>query len=331
MDAAKIYDEVREHYSAASKGISSEYSEAIAKSFGYSEAELSSIPEGANLGLSCGNPLAITSLREGETVIDLGSGAGFDVFLASSKIGPSGRAIGVDMNDVSFCLFFLWFHKRETDQRSTTGKDMLARANNNKASRDDAASNVTFVKGVITDIPLEDGTGDCIISNCVINLVPAAEKPQVFKEMHRLLKSGGRVAVSDILAKKELPGWLRSNMAMYVGCIAGTSQVAEYEQWLRDAGFRDILITDAHADLNVYLNTAADGSNKAAECCAPSSAMQSNFVSVGNSCCDTSKQPQRSVPAESQGGDTCRPADNGAGTVVDIKDVNLNEWVGKCR
>lgn len=106
MDSAKIYDQVREHYNVASKGISSQYSETIAKSFGYSEAELASIPEGANLGLSCGNPLAIASVREGETIIDLGSGAGFDVFLASSKIGPTGRAIGVDMNDVSppFCL-----------------------------------------------------------------------------------------------------------------------------------------------------------------------------------------------------------------------------------
>lgn len=114
---------------------------------------------------------------------------------------------------------------------------MLSRANTLKATKGDAAQNITFVKGLITSIPLESSTADCIISNCVINLVPEADKPLVFKEMHRLLKPGGRIAVSDILAKQPLPDKLRNDIAMYVGCIAGASQLSEYETYLRDAGF----------------------------------------------------------------------------------------------
>jgi len=115
--------------------------------------------------------------------------------------------------------------------------DMLARANTIKASRKNDADNVSFIKGVITAIPLEDNTADCIISNCVINLVPESDKHQVFKEMHRVLKPGGRIAVSDILAKQPLPEKLRNDIAMYVGCIAGASQVIDYEKYLKDAGF----------------------------------------------------------------------------------------------
>lgn len=114
---------------------------------------------------------------------------------------------------------------------------MLARANKIKATKGDSVQNVSFVKGVITDIPLESDTADCIISNCVINLVPEADKPRVFKEMHRLLKPGGRIAVSDILAKQPLPEKLRNDIALYVGCIAGASQLSEYERYLSDAGF----------------------------------------------------------------------------------------------
>ena len=124
---------------------------------------------------------------------------------------------------------------------------MLARANQIKQSRGAAADNVSFVKGVITNIPLEAGIADCVISNCVINLVPAAEKPQVFAEMYRLLKPGGRVAVSDILAKKELPEKLKNDLAMYVGCIAGASKVAEYEAWLREAGFNGMALIMFHS------------------------------------------------------------------------------------
>ncbi|KAG7285861.1 hypothetical protein NEMBOFW57_008155 [Staphylotrichum longicolle] len=175
MDSSTIYDQVHEHYSSASHSTSVKYGEAVAKSFGYSAEELANIPEDANLGLSCGNPLAIASLKE--AIIDLGSGAGFDVFLASTKVAN------------------------------------------------------------ITSIPLPSNTAHCIISNCVINLVPHADKPVVFREMYRLLKPGGRVAVSDILAKKTLPEKLVTDVAMYVGCIAGASELGEYEGWLKEVGF----------------------------------------------------------------------------------------------
>lgn len=216
--AAEIYTAVASHYSAASAGRTKDgsYESTVAKAFGYSPEELASIPADANLGLSCGNPLVLAKLREGETVVDLGSGAGFDVFLASRKVGPNGRAIGVDMN-----------------------KDMLAKAERNKRAHA-GSENITFVEAPITDIkPLETGSVDCIISNCVVNLVPEDEKPLVFKEMHRLLKSGGRVAISDILIKdgNQLPDTLKRDMGLYVGCIAGASLVSGYENYLKEAGF----------------------------------------------------------------------------------------------
>ncbi|EWZ29273.1 hypothetical protein FOZG_17139 [Fusarium oxysporum Fo47] len=218
MNSEDIYAQVSERYGSAAKGSDARYSNTIAKAFGYSEEELASVPKDANLGLSCGTPLAIATLREGETVIDLGSGAGLDVFLSANMVGPTGKAIGVDMN-----------------------KDMLAKALALKADL------------------LEDGIADCIISNCVVNLVPHNEKQQAFNEMFRLLKPGGRVAISDILAKKPLPEKIRNSMAFYVGCVAGASQVVEYEQYLGNAGFEDVLITDTGSDLNVYLDAMAGG------------------------------------------------------------------------
>ncbi|KAK3692998.1 S-adenosyl-L-methionine-dependent methyltransferase [Podospora appendiculata] len=278
MDSSEIYNQVAKHYSTASHITSVKYGETVAKSFGYTEEELANIPEGANLGLSCGNPLAITSLREGETVVDLGSGAGFDVFLAAARIGPNGRAIGIDMND-----------------------DMLARANKIKASK--SADNVMFIKGVITDIPLDSGVADCIISNCVINLVPEQDKQLVFTEMHRVLKPRGRIAISDILAKQPLPDKLRNDIAMYVGCIAGASQLAQYQEYLKTAGFSDVLITDAHADLNVYFETNPDGTKKG------------NAGASTSACCAVS----------------CSGTVNGAPCVVPpgvSLDTDLNEYVG---
>ncbi|KAM7185752.1 S-adenosyl-L-methionine-dependent methyltransferase [Naviculisporaceae sp. PSN 640] len=285
-NSSQIYAKVSEHYSAASKTTSVKYGETVAKSFGYSEEELANIPEGANLGLSCGNPLAITSLREGETVVDLGSGAGFDVFLASTKVGPTGKAIGIDMND-----------------------DMLSRANKLKSTKGASAENVSFIKGLITSIPLESNTADCIISNCVINLVPEADKRLVFNEMHRLLKPGGRIAISDILAKQPLPEKLRNDIAMYVGCIAGASLVSEYEKYLNDAGFTEVIIADTKADLNVYLDTNDDGTKKTTDnsCCAPAP----TSCCSGTSCADTS-------------GDKSSAAASGEA----LAKTDLNEYVG---
>ncbi|KEF56313.1 uncharacterized protein A1O9_07894 [Exophiala aquamarina CBS 119918] len=239
MDDSQIYEKVQEAYSAAVKGNSSDYGQKVAAAFGYSEKELASIPTGANLGLSCGNPLALAKLREGETVIDLGSGAGFDVFLAARKVGPQGKAIGVDMN-----------------------KDMLERAERNKEKTE--FKNVSFVESRITEVALPDAIADCIISNCVVNLVPEGQKQLVFDEMFRLLKAGGRVAISDILTRQELSQELKRDVALYVGCIAGASQVKDYEQYLRTAGFREILIVDANSDLNVYKRKEAEGLS---QCC----------------------------------------------------------------
>ncbi|KAB2574651.1 putative arsenite methyltransferase [Lasiodiplodia theobromae] len=271
MDSSEIYEQVRKHYTAASQSTNASYSKTVAKSFGYSEEELASISEDANLGLSCGNPLAIASVKEGETIIDLGCGAGFDVFLAAPRVGDGGAVIGVDMNE-----------------------DMLARANKIKAAKN--AINVSFVKSPITSIDIQSRTADCIISNCVINLVPEPEKGLVFKEMFRLLKPGGRVAVSDILAKKPLPEDLRSDVSMYVGCIAGASLVASYEAWLKQAGFCEILIVDSRADLNVYADTKEDGT-KQSKCCAPKGSHKADGTNA------------RSSSAR-------------------FSDVDLNDWVG---
>ncbi|KAL2264558.1 hypothetical protein VTJ83DRAFT_7068 [Remersonia thermophila] len=280
METTEMYEKVREHYSSASRMTSVKYGETVAKSFGYSAEELANIPQDANLGLSCGNPVAIASLKEGETVIDLGSGAGFDVFLVAKKVGPSGRAIGVDMND-----------------------DMLARAERIKSTQPASygpTSHISFVKSNITSIDLPSETADCIISNCVINLVPDAEKPAVFREMHRLLKPGGRVAVSDILAKKPLSEELKRDVALYVGCVAGASQVAEYERWLGEAGFQDVMIVDTHADLNVYLETNEDGERKGL-CCMPAAAPPGSEPAAAAGCC-----PPKSEEPKASGG-CCPP------------------------
>ncbi|ERF71661.1 hypothetical protein EPUS_00650 [Endocarpon pusillum Z07020] len=240
MDTKQIYEKVQEHYSLAANTTNNTYGHKVAKAFGYTEDELEQIPKDANLGLSCGNPSAIAKLKEGETVIDLGSGAGFDVFLAAKKVGVHGKAIGIDMNN-----------------------DMLERANKNKEEA--GAENVLFVKSPITKIDLTNECADCIISNCVVNLVPEHEKQLVFNETFRLLKPGGRLAISDILLKKELPDELKKSMALYVGCISGASRVNEYEEYLRNAGFRDILIVDNKHDLNVYNDTPRNDARSS--CC----------------------------------------------------------------
>ncbi|KAK2766669.1 hypothetical protein FQN54_005981 [Arachnomyces sp. PD_36] len=244
MNSDETYRLVQERYGglaaadrnasgSPSIGSKENYEEQVATAFGYNLEDLRSIPEGANLGVSCGNPLATAGLREGETVVDLGSGGGIDVLLAGSKVGPTGKAIGIDMT-----------------------KDMLdlARRNAEKSK----ASNVSFIEASITSVPLPEASVDCIISNCVVNLVPEPEKPTVFHEMFRLLKPGGRVAVSDILARKELPEEVTKDLSLYVGCIAGASQVGAYDKYLKDAGFEGILIVDTNSDLNLYKSALED-------------------------------------------------------------------------
>ena len=187
----------------------------LSASVGYSVSELASIPEGANLGLGCGNPVALASLRPGETVLDLGSGGGIDCFLAARKVGPEGRVIGVDM---------------------TTEMIHLARENAQKSD----LKNVEFRLGEIENLPVENGAIDAVISNCVINLSP--DKERVFREIYRTLKPGGRMMVSDIVLDGELPARVKDSVAAYTGCIGGALKRDEYLAAIAKAGFTEVEI-----------------------------------------------------------------------------------------
>lgn len=242
--ARNIVAAVRSRYgSVATSGLSSEHEgvRAVAEAFGYSAEELASIPAEANMGLSCGNPTAIAHLREGETVVDLGSGGGLDVFLAAEQVGPLGRAIGIDMTPEMIDL-----------ARRNAGKRQIA----------GGPANVEFHLATIDTLPLEDSSVDCVISNCVINLAP--DKEAVFREIARVLKPGGRLAVSDIALKRELPSELGNDLMAYVGCIAGAISIAEYRQGLLDAGFSNVEVVDSGADLNAYAKI-----ENQAGCCSP--------------------------------------------------------------
>ncbi len=191
--------------------------EDISKKIGYSDEELSAVPEGANIGLGCGNPVALASLKEGETVLDLGSGAGFDSFLAANKVGHSGRVIGVDMTP-----------------------EMVSKARDN--AQKGGYENVEFRLGEIENIPAADNSIDVIISNCVINLSP--DKKRVFKEASRVLKPGGRLMVSDIVLLKELPDFIKQSVAAYVGCISGALMKEDYLGAITEAGFQEVRILE---------------------------------------------------------------------------------------
>jgi len=191
----------------------------LARELGYTVEELKALPDGANMGLSCGNPAALAALQPGEVVLDLGSGGGFDVFIAGRKVGATGRAIGVDMTP-----------------------EMLAKARRNTASyhKETGLDNAEFRLGEIEHLPVADNSVDVIISNCVINLSP--DKPQVWREMARVLKSGGRVAVSDMALLKPLPPEVLKMVEALVGCVAGASLVSDTERRAREAGLTDIVL-----------------------------------------------------------------------------------------
>lgn len=202
--------------------------EGISRRIGYGDEELASVPEGANLGLGCGNPVALASLNEGETVLDLGSGAGFDCFLAANKVGREGKVIGVDMTP-----------------------EMIQKAREN--ARKGNYENVEFRLGEIENIPAADNSVDAVISNCVINLAP--DKRKVFKEAFRVLKPRGRLMVSDIVLLKELPEVIKNSVEAYIGCLSGAIMKDEYLEAIENAGFRDVKIVDeAHYPIELMAN-----------------------------------------------------------------------------
>lgn len=259
--AEQILESVRSKYGAVAQSTLSSNDhgvKAVAEAFGYSVDELTSIPAEANMGLSCGNPTATAHIRRGEVVVDLGSGGGLDVFLASKMVGPEGRAVGIDMTPA-----------------------MIERARANATAG--GYTNVEFYQSTIDRIPLPDASVDCVISNCVLNLAP--DKPAVFREIARVLKPGGRVAVSDIALKGELPEAVARSMAAYVGCIAGAIKIEDYRAGLLAAGFEHVEIMDSGADLNTYTKVENQSG-----CCSP--AMD------GESCCTPASDTAASLHTE---------------------------------
>jgi len=229
MDNDKIKESVKQRYSKIAKQENSccgpvdsccsggDLTDSISKEIGYSEEELRAVPDGSNLGLGCGNPVALASLKEGETVLDLGSGAGFDCFLAANIVGKAGKVIGIDMTP-----------------------EMVKKAKENAEKNN--YENVEFKLGEIEKLPIEDDSVDAIISNCVINLSP--DKGKVFKETFRILKPGGRLMVSDIVLLRELPDNIESSVEAYVGCVAGAMLKDEYIKAIKAAGFQEVKIID---------------------------------------------------------------------------------------
>jgi SAM-dependent methyltransferase len=232
MDSEAVRQKVREGYGKIAGsggsccgpaptccGSSPGASENLAKHIGYSSEELAALPDGANMGLSCGNPNALAALQPGEVVLDLGAGGGFDVFIAGRKVGPTGRAIGVDMTP-----------------------EMLAKARKNITTYRERSglNNVEFRLGEIEHLPLADASVDVVISNCVINLSP--DKPQVWREIARVLKPGGRVAVSDLALLKPLPAAIVEMVEALVGCVAGAVLVSETERMAKEAGLGEIVL-----------------------------------------------------------------------------------------
>ena len=244
-DSEAVHETVRQGYTKIARdtsagccesgvsccGSSPQDSDNLARELGYSIEELRALPEGANMGLSCGNPAALAALKPGEVVLDLGSGGGFDVFIAGRNVGATGRAIGVDMTS-----------------------EMLAKARRNLAQyrQQTGLDNVEFRMGEIEHLPIADASVDVIISNCVINLSP--DKPQVWREIARVLKPGGRVAISDMALLKPLPGEVLNMIEALVGCIAGASLVGETERMAREAGLADIVLKSKPAYVEAMTN-----------------------------------------------------------------------------
>ena len=212
---ARIAKQATSSYSSGSCCGCADISEEISKRMGYSEEEISAAPPESNLGLGCGNPVALASLRVGETVLDMGAGAGFDCFLASTRVGASGKIIGVDITS-----------------------EMVEKARTN--ARKGGYANIDFRQGDLENMPVADSYMDVVISNCVINLIP--NKHMVFREAFRVLKPGGRLAVSDVVLTKELPEFVKRSSKAYIGCLAGAIMKDEYLQIIRSVGFSEVIV-----------------------------------------------------------------------------------------
>jgi SAM-dependent methyltransferase len=198
----------------------SEQAKSVATAIGYSDAQIQEVPENSNLGVGCGNPSALASIQEGDTVVDLGSGAGFDAFIVSRQVGPTGKVIGIDLSE-----------------------DMLKLANRNALRGN--YQNTSFKKGDIEDVPLESNIADHVISNCVINL--SDRKDKVYQEAYRILKPGGKVSISDIILERDLPDFIKHSLAGQVACVSGAEKLEIYISYVKEAGFTNIEIVDKKA------------------------------------------------------------------------------------
>ena len=305
-----IEQAVRSRYGAVATGnLSSEQEgvRAVAEAFGYSAEELAAIPAEANMGLSCGNPTATAHLREGETVVDLGSGGGLDVFLAAAKVGPTGRAIGIDM---------------------TPEMVELARRNAARGNDGQPFTNVEFHLATIDKLPLADNSVDCVISNCVINL--ATDKPAVFREIARVLKPGGRLAVSDIALKQPLPKEISNDVLAYVGCISGAISIEDYRQELIAAGFSNVEVIDSGADLNAYAKI-----DNQSGCCSPGPAQ----IETQSGCCSPATTAAPGSQPVAQATATCcapAPASEAATGLFEhftdlLRRYNVNEYAASVK
>ena len=274
MTATEITAEIKAQYGSVAASLltgSDPGVSAVAKAFGYTPEELATIPSAAHMGLSCGNPTATANLRPGEVVVDLGCGGGIDVILAARKVGPTGKAIGIDMTP-----------------------QMIDRAKMNAATlaAKGEALPVEFHLAEMEHLPLAAVSVDCIISNCVINLAP--DKPAAIREMYRVLKVGGRLAISDIALKQALPDDVAHSAAAFIGCISGALSLSDYERFLKDAGFTGVQIIDTKKDLNAY--GLVEGQSG---CCSPempatpsslslSTITEGEWIDASQGCCGTS-------------------------------------------
>ncbi|KZT38628.1 NAD(P)-binding protein [Sistotremastrum suecicum HHB10207 ss-3] len=253
---AKLVQVVNEAYSTIAKTVHNEaYSVRVANAFGYTADDIKTAPSESHMGLACGNPVANASIKEGETVLDLGSGGGFDVFLAARKVGKTGQVIGLDGS-----------------------ADIITKARQNATKQGFSPPHVAFVLAQLTvPLPIATSSVACVLSNCVINLLPPSGNLHIFREIFRVLKPGGRLALSNIIAKKSLPDKIRNDLALYVGCISGAIQLEEYKGLVEQAGVEDATFVATGSDLNVYFTEETEKPSCCGTAPPPSNVPEASF------------------------------------------------------